>query len=147
MMYAPAYVVSETGRVRPLTGLPLPEVVAPTPRRADLLVDTYTEDFGASFREAGSALLARVRVTRAVALTAIGVRNRMIRDGLVRFLVFDAETGELLHASEPQAFPRGPMGEKISPTFPPLVLKPGRAYALGAVADADADWGWERGPV
>lgn len=142
-MSAPAFIISETGRIHP-TGVN-PCALPTTQTRPYLLVDTYTEDFGASFRAAGDALLARVRLTRPIVLTGIGVRNRLFTDGQVRFVIFDAESGELVFASESQSFGRGEMGEKISTPFAGVVLQPDRVYAIGGIADVDADWGWERG--
>ncbi|MEO1994988.1 MAG: LamG-like jellyroll fold domain-containing protein, partial [Planctomycetaceae bacterium] len=76
------------------------------------------------------------------AISGMDVYNRMHSDGLLKFLVFESSSNQLVYSSEPIAVSTDTLGQPTWKTIDGLnfTLQAGQTYYVGAISDAAADW-------
>lgn len=109
-----------------------------------LIIDTFTGGASSSTRDAGDSCGTQLTVGESdVQISEIAVRNDLDGAANLKFLIYDhtaGETREYLSASKP--FADGGMSWKRSDPLH-FVLRAGRTYDIGAIADTAGSWAYD----
>ena len=115
---------------------------------SELLFDSFEPQNQAETRPAENSFTTQLTVDADTSIGSLASFNEMSTGGLLKFVIFEHPSQNLVFQSDPVAFAADPSGQpswKKSPEFT-FTLEAGRSYHVAAISDSTVRWHYDTIP-